>query len=179
MEDIKTEINEEIGKEESLIKKGIIALVAIFIIGLMLSYVFVVYPIGDIIKGRIESSQIKNEVIDLGNFSIFFENQTYSNIKKMYFDEQKTEFSMCLLGTKENDFYYVKSFYVPETYSKTFSQVSFKSCSQDTIILLHTHPYKSCIASEQDIQTLNETKKDNPNALMVIMCEPERFSVYS
>jgi len=178
-EKIEEEVEEEVVEEESVIKKVILIVIAIAILILITSYVFVTFPIGDILRGRMESAKIENDVIYLGNLSIVFENNSYYTLKREYFGEQKTEFSLCLLGHKENSTYYITSMYQPETYSKTFSQVSFKQCSEDTLILLHTHPYKSCLASPEDIKTLNNTKKLNPDVLMVVMCEPERFSVYS
>lgn len=179
---IEKEAEEEIAEEKSVLKRFLAIIIAIVIAILIVSYVFVTYPIGTILGGKLESSPIRNNIIDLGKFSIAFENSTYNEIRNNYFSEQKTEFSLCLLGYEENSnktVYHVTSLYKPDAYSQTFNEVVFKPCSEDTIILLHTHPYKSCLASEQDIITLNKTKKINPNVLMVVMCEPDRFSVYS
>ena len=70
------------------------------------------------------------------------------------------------------------SFYQPDVYEESVSHVSFEPCSPDTTIMLHTHPYKRCIASDTDMNTLSETKKNNPEVIMVVMCEAKRFSVY-
>jgi len=66
-------------------------------------------------------------------------------------------------------------FYNVEDFTK---KVALVPCSAETKIMLHSHPYKSCVASDTDINTLAKTKKSNPDFLMVIMCEPARFSVY-
>jgi len=82
-------------------------------------------------------------------------------------------------GIKENDVYYITSLEQPTMYEQAFNHVSFAPCSEESLILLHTHPYKKCIASETDINTLREMQQRNADVLMVVMCEPDRFSVYS
>ena len=181
IEKIEEEAEEEIIEEKSGLRKFFLMVGAILIAVLVMSYIFVTFPIGSIIEGQVESAAISGDVVIYGNISIAFENSTGDALKKDYFGQQKNEFSLCLLGNVEknkNLTYHVKTFYRPETVSKSFSEVVFRPCSADTIILLHTHPYKSCLASEEDIRTLNESKKLNPDVIMAIMCEPERFSVY-
>ena len=172
------EVSEEIQKESKL-KKAFIIMGAVFIALLVASFVFVNYPIGSILGSNLGSSMIISSIIDAGNFSISLENGTYGELKDIYFQNQKTENAVCMLGYEQNSIYHIKSLYQPEILSKSFSQVVFHPCSKDTLIMLHTHPYKECLASETDIRTLNETKQENHNILMVIMCESSRVAVYS
>jgi len=169
----------EIEEEESIYKKILIIVTGVFLVLLVLSFIFVNFPIVDVIEGFFESKPVQGNVISLDNFSISLENGTYGILNDTYFKNQKNEISACLLGYKEGNVYHITSLYRPEIYSQTFSSVSFKECSNETLIILHTHPYKQCIASEADIVLLNKTKNLNPDVLMVVMCESGRFSVYS
>ena len=114
----------------------------------------------------------------LPEFSILFENNTALALESLYLQEQREEFSVCLQGTYENKIYTITSLYQPQTYQRTFSHVTFEACSSDTLIMLHSHPYKRCIASQTDLDTLAESKERNSKILMVVMCEPRRFAVY-
>ena len=159
-------------------KKFFIVTGGLFLVFLMISYVFVSFPIGNIIRGQVESEPLIGNVIKLGNFSLFFEGNTKKILQSSYFDEQETEFSYCLLGNVINGNYHITSLYQPKMFEQTFNHVSFEPCSKDTLILLHTHPYKSCVASQTDMSTLEKMKELNEDVLMVVMCEAERFSVY-
>ncbi len=178
--------HEELSEEKpSRLKKIIIVGMAVFLALLMISFIFVAFPIGDILQGKVESQLLKGNIIDLDSFKIIFENDTEEILKSYYFSEQEVEISLCLEGYKERDRhrtsfgdYYITSLYEPKTYSSAYNQVSFESCSAETVMILHTHPYKRCVASEQDLEMLNESKSSNPEVLMVVMCEPDRFSVY-
>jgi len=165
--------------EESRFSKFLVIIGGIVILILVVSFVFVNFPLADIIAGKSESKIIINNTINLGNFSIVLENGTYEELRGVYFDNPKTEIAACLIGKKEGNFYLIESLYLPTIYSKTFSEVIFGPCSNRTIIMLHSHPYQHCIASETDMNTLNQTKQENPNIIMVIMCEAKRFAVYS
>ncbi len=164
--------------EESKFKRFIIFIAGIALIVLMVSYIFVSYPLSSIIEGKIESTPLEENVILLDTFSIIFDEQTRKELQSIYFAEQKVEFSVCLSGEKEGDDYYITSLYQPLMYEQGFSHVFFEPCSEETMIILHSHPYKSCIASQTDLNTLEKSKEENPEVLMVVMCEPARFSVY-
>jgi hypothetical protein len=164
--------------EPSKFKKVIVVAGGVFLILLMITYVIASYPVGNILRGQLESTPLTGNKIILENFTIFFEDNTNKELQDIYFGEQSVEFSVCLSGNKEKDNYYVNSLYLPEQTAQ-FNHVSFQPCNQETLIMLHSHPYKSCLASETDLNTLEKTKKVNPDVLMVVMCEPGRFSVYN
>ncbi len=175
--DINEALPEEI-QEKSPIIKFLILFGGILMIILMVSYIFVSYPVGEIIIGQIESDPLDENKIDLEDFTIFFTKEVQEELQETYLSEQKVEFSVCLLGDKVNENYVITSLYQPKMFAQTFNHVRFEPCSVETKIMLHSHPYKSCVASETDINTLAKTKESNPNVLMVVMCEPARFSVY-
>jgi proteasome lid subunit RPN8/RPN11 len=177
MKELEIVADEHHDEEHSKFKKVFVFVAGLIMILLMLSFVLVSYPIGNIILGQLESDQLNGNRIDLDEFSIIFENGTEKEIKEIYFSEQKIEFSLCLLGRKQGNNYHINSFLKPNQVGR-FNHVSFEPCPSDTLILFHTHPYKSCIASSTDINTLEKSKEKNSDVIMVIMCEPERFSVY-
>lgn len=176
---IEHEIEEEITEEKSIFKKVIFLIIGLILITMFVSFVFVSYPVGNILAGRSESALIKSNVIFLSNFKIILENGTYEKLEGLYFNDRTKEISICMQGYKNDDDYYISSFYQPTVYDESVSHVSFEPCSSDTLIMLHTHPFKHCIGSDTDMNTLDETKKNNPNVVMVVMCEAKRFSVYS
>ena len=87
------------------------------------------------------------------------------------------EFVLCLIGDKEKD-YIITEIYKPEIIRQMFNSVSFKQCSKETLIVLHSHPNNRCIASSQDISMLNDLKNINQDSAMMIMCNQGRFSLY-
>ena len=129
--------HEELPEERpSRLKKIIIIGMAVFSALLIISFIFVTFPIGDILQGKVESKLLKGNVIDLDNFKIIFENGTEEVLKSYYFSEQEVEISLCLEGDKENDRhmtsfgdYYITSLYEPKTYSSAYNHVSFESFS--------------------------------------------------
>jgi proteasome lid subunit RPN8/RPN11 len=149
----------------------------IVMVFLMLSFIFVSSPITRIIEGQLESNTLENAQLQLGALSLTFTGNTLSELQQMYFAEQQVEFSVCLQGVKEGNEYTIASLYQPTMFQQTFNHVQFEPCI-DSIVLLHTHPYKSCVASDTDLNTLEKMKKGNEDVLMVVMCEPDRFSVY-
>ena len=178
-----SDINEQelLDKKPSKIKKVIVIFIGFFLLILMVSY-FYSFPLFDIISSRLESKPILNNTINLDNISIIFSDDSFTLLQEIYFNNQKTEFSACLSGKKsiaDKIIYDITSLYEPKIYSRSLTHVSFKPCSQETLIILHSHPYKRCLASGTDLETLEKTKELNQDVLMVIMCEPSRFSVYS
>ena len=177
LEDIKELEQEE--HEESKLKKIFLYIGGILLALLVVSYIFVSWPMSSIISGQLESDSVKENILKTDDLTIIFEENTYDLLKEWYFDEQSVEFSACLLGEKKGKEYHITSLYQPNIFYQAFNEVRFEPCKKETLILLHTHPYKSCIASEQDMKMLNKSKEENPEVIMVVMCEPDRISVYN
>lgn len=161
------------------IKKIVLLFIGIFLAILMFSYIFATFPIGDIIQSKAQSTLLQGNMLILAEFLIIFENNTATQLESLYLQEQREEFSVCLQGKYENNLYTITSLYQPTTYRRTFSHVTFESCDAETLIMLHSHPYKRCIASQTDLNTLAKSKELNPTVLMVVMCEPNRYAVYN
>src|SRR3989344_6667078 len=171
------EVYDPSDKKKSRLRKVAIIIGGVILSLLIVSLIVVSYPISDIIKGQLESIPWQGNKIILENFTIIFKGETQRQLSVIYSREQKVEFSACLIGEKREDRYLISSLYLPEQ-TAVFNHVSFEPCHEDTLIMLHSHPYKSCLASETDLETLRKSKDFNQNMLMVIMCEPDRFSVY-
>jgi len=171
-------IENQASEDRSSFGKALIVIGGIVLVLLMFSFALVSYPVGDFILGRLQSSEFQGTVLTLGDLRVEFDQTTYAELQGMYFDNQKTEFSVCLIGEKKGDTYKISSLYVPLTFEQSFSHVRHEPCNAETIILLHTHPYRSCRASAVDIDTLERTKLRNPDVLMAVMCEPQRVSLY-
>ncbi|MBI2572687.1 hypothetical protein HYV86_02415 [Candidatus Woesearchaeota archaeon] len=155
-----------------------ITLIGMFLLAIFLGSYLAYSPISKTIESSFTSALIESDIIRIYDLELHFENNSAQDITYLYLQEQEAEFSLCLFGEKQENIYRIISFIQPTQYKRTFNQVTFQACPPQTLILFHTHPYKSCLASTQDIITLRESQKENPNMLMVIMCEPARFAVY-
>ncbi len=165
-------------KKVSLWWRVVLLMVTVIMIFFLVSYIFTTYPLESILLGSFDSTRFRENSLQLENFTVYFENNTTQSIGSLYLQEQEVEFSLCLQGYKEDENYYITSSYQPKMYQQTFSQVRFEACSQDTLIIFHTHPYKHCVASKTDLDTLRKTQEQNPETLMLIMCEKEKASMY-
>ena len=163
--------------EESKLKKIFIIFGALFLILLVLSYMFTNYGIREIIASLIESEEIEGNMVDMGDFRVVFEGETYNEILELYEENLALETKMCLLGHYNGD-YYVTEVIKPVIYSQEFNQVVSAGCNEDTIIALHSHPYRKCLASEQDLENLKLSQEVNPDVIIGIICEEDRFSFY-
>ena len=168
---------EEYQEEVSKRRKIIIMIIGIILIILIISYFVVSFPIFQIIGSLSESNIATNQRINLTDFSIIFSEEIYKELQKLYYEHPTVEFVVCLNGKKNKD-YEINSLYVPEVIEQSFNHIRFRPCSQDTLIVLHSHPYRHCIGSEQDLIHLKELKNRNKNSLILIMCEENRFTVY-
>lgn len=164
-------------EEEPRWKKLVIGMLAIFLLFLITSYILASYSIFPIIASLSESQIADNKTITLDTFSVIFTGNTYEQLQEYYHRDLSVEMVACLKGNLNNN-YTINEIYQPEIIEQTYSHVSFKPCSEDTLILLHSQPFRHCIASQQDLFTLDSIKERNTNSIMVIMCEPDRFSVY-
>ena len=174
-EKIPEEVIEE--EQESILKKIFIIVVAVFLIVLVSSFVFFDYGTSEIIVGLFQSSTIDEEFstqLNSGKQLIFTEG-TYNELLVEYFKSQRAEFKACLQGEIRDSDYIINGVAFPRIYSQTFNQVISEPCQRETLILLHSHPERRCIPSQQDIQNLEEFKQINLNTILAVMCEKDRF----
>jgi len=166
-------------QEESKIKRIFIITTSIFLIILFLTYLLPGYDLLSILEGKIVSNRLIDLQLTLRNGNkVVFTNEAYLKLKDIYLKNQRTEFSSCLLGYKENNNYRVTDLYIPKTHQKTVFEVASELCNKDTIIALHSHPYKHCIFSSQDINYYNNFKEVNPEGMIGLICELNRFTFY-
>ncbi len=168
---------DEILEKDSKIKKIIVGILSIFLLILICSYFLLGYHLYTIIAGNYESHAIEGNKIFTEEYNIVFLNEEYENLKNNYLENENVEISACLRGYKEKN-YFIEEVYFPDIISQDVSHVTYKSCPAGTIIWLHSHPYKRCIASSQDIKTLKIQKNNFEGALMMIMCSLNQFNIY-
>lgn len=185
IEDLKDEHNlkEEPEKEDSrfirIIKKIILIFISLFLLFLFLSYFLPSYNLFSIISAQANSYKISQNIIILkNNDKIVFENNAYGDLLEIYNENQQHEFKACLVGDKEENVYRIDEIKIPKIISQDFSSVRAVPCSKDTIISLHSHPYKSCYFSVHDVNSYRLVKSFNEEALIGIMCEQDRFNFY-
>jgi proteasome lid subunit RPN8/RPN11 len=156
--------------------------ISFFMLGLslilILSYIYLSYPVYDVLAGKIESQKINDNTIISRNINIIFQNQTEKIVFEAYKNNPDVETTLCMKGNVQDNNYYITEIYKPVIYSQSFRHVTHQACSQDTIAMFHTHPYKRCVGSSQDIRTLRNAQETNSDTIMIIMCEPDRFSIY-
>ena len=167
----------EILEEERKIKKVGVKIISIFLLGLILSYLLLGYPIYPIIASNYDSHSIEGNTIFTEDANIVFLVDTYDILKEHYLKNEEVEISACLNGYVENN-YFIEEVFFPEVITKSVNSITFKSCPEETIIWLHSHPYKKCIASKQDLNTLDKQKNNNKKIAMVIMCSETQFNIY-
>ncbi len=167
------------------VKKILLITVGIFLIYLMLSYVGVGYYILDIMEGQLTSNALEaNYTFTLENqTTIQFSEEVYNQLFHLYITSQEHEFAACLYGNYSTTnagekIYSLVSLAIPDIYKESFNQVISSGCDANALIFLHSHPYKHCLFSDQDLETHKSFAAKNAVGLSAIMCEEERFTFY-
>ncbi|MCC7573971.1 hypothetical protein KO361_00060 [Candidatus Woesearchaeota archaeon] len=168
---------EEEHQSSILFKRIVNVLVASFLVLLMLSFLYLGSPVYSYIFGLAGSSRIDdfNTVVFRNEVIVSFDDETLFFLQELY-NPLGDERAVCLLGEVKGNEYFVEGYYKPRVFERAWNYVSHAPCSDDTIIMLHTHPFKRCAPSSTDKNTLRNTKFVNPNIIMLVMCGAERFS---
>ncbi len=178
LEELKKSIDD--GDEpSSRLKRPIIIILSILMIVLIVSFFAIGSPLRSVIFGQLRSDVPTGNVLSTQGLELIFEGDTLERAFRAWHDNPDVETTLCIHGERHNDNYILTDAYKPEIYEQSFTHVRHAPCDDDTILLFHTHPYKRCIASEADINTLRNAQRRDPDIIMVIMCEADRFSVYS
>ena len=177
--DIIKNLPEEVEEKPSRFKKIFLIIVSILILLLFLTYFLTNSNILYRIIGLSESSTIKDNVISINetNFAVF-QGSTYRELIEYYNQNKEKEFKVCLSGIIDEGNYMINEVYKTEIISQTYTEVVSNPCPKDTIIDLHSHPYRSCLASDQDLKNLENNNIGQPWLIMAIMCEKQRFNFY-
>lgn len=168
-------------EKPSPIKKVIIISVAVLMISLFLVYA-IMGSAQQKILGNLNAKSIFNSSLHFKEYNLFFQNNTNSILSELFTKNQvlkKVEMSVCLSGTNKNKNYYLNSIFYPEIFEQPLTHVNFASCPDNTLIMLHSHPFGDCLASETDLNTLKNAQKRNKNVLMVIMCKENNYALYT
>lgn len=169
--------SEEI-EDEKTKKLGIMVL-SIFMIILLISYFILYEGINHgIISGLIGSSNIKEDIIELKDLTINFQQGIQKEMIKHYLENEGNETKFCLMGEKIKNNIQITSIYYPKIISQTFQQVRTEQCPKGTLISVHSHPNRQCLPSIQDLKTRDLLKKQNKDLLTAIMCEENRLYFY-
>lgn len=159
-------------EEDSRAKKISKIIIALLLMS-MLAYLVVPY---DVLFSLLGSNKIKGSELILTNKTIMFKPDVLGGLREFYLENQMTEISICLTGyVKENE-YRITGFYPPKAFFKTPISIMSEHCSNETIITLHTHPFRSCLFSYQDIVSHNSYKRTNQKAIAAVMCDVDRFA---
>ena len=177
-EEIEAELTEEDSPFKRTVKKIALGVIGLFLAMLIFTYLIPGTYVMSVLEGMFVSAKLQNFTVPVQEGHVIFEGAVYKELKEIYLAEQRNEFKVCLGGYKEGDDYYVNSLYKPIIHSQSFSHVSAEQCPAETIIPLHSHPYKSCIFSAQDIQSYEHFQSINPEAILGLICEVDRFSFY-
>ncbi|MBN1175583.1 hypothetical protein JXA48_02985 [Candidatus Woesearchaeota archaeon] len=163
-------------------KQFLIFFVTAVILGLFASFA-IFSPVNAVIEGQLRSSTLNHNIVMFGDYSLYFSRSVADTLPSLYNQNQISngvESAYCLIGESTgNKAYEITGILYPKIYSQTRTQVNFAPCPPETVVMLHTHPYKSCLASDVDLQTLKQSQVNNKDLLMIVMCESMRFTVYS
>ena len=85
-------------EKESPFKKIFVIVIAVFLILMFVSYIGIGYGVGDIIGGLAESDLITDNVVEVDDFHIVFEDKPLEGLNEMYENNREVEFKICLGG---------------------------------------------------------------------------------
>ena len=163
---------EPIEEKESIIKRISITVIAIFLIFLIITYILSNPLMRNISAGLIESEVVKNYQVDLNKTTkLIFTEETYDELMIIYDKNQGVEFKACLKGEINQD-YYIDTIEIPKMYLQEYNRVIAELCDNETLINMHSHPLKHCLPSDVDLEG-----KD-PNIILAVMCQKNRFNFY-
>lgn len=167
-------------EKPSKIKKLIIIIVSLFMISLFILY-SVLGPVQHKIEGNLHSESLIGTELHFKDYSLIFEKETSAILSELFTENQEikeVEMSVCLSGRVEGKNYYLDSIFYPEIFEQSLVHVNFASCPSETLVMLHSHPFDDCLASDTDLKTLTSAKKRNEDILMIIMCAKDHYALY-
>lgn len=182
-DDLKEITEEDLLKDEPIlspkVKRIFVIFASLIMIFLIASFIYIKFPIFGVLLGQTQSRPLQGNVLSLKGVNVYLEGNSFDEIINTYNNNPSVETSLCLEGESRGNEYFISNAYEPKIISQSYTHVTHESCSVDTIILFHTHPYKSCLASDMDLNTLERNQISKPETIMIIMCEPNRFSLYN
>ncbi len=164
-------------KPNPRLKRFKVVFLAVFMVLLMVSFIYLGYPVYSYIFGLAGSSKVDSldEAVFRDSVVVSFDEDVLSFLEELY-DPFGDERAVCLLGEIRGNEYIVSDFYKPVVFDRAWNRVSHEPCGEDTIIMLHTHPFSRCAPSRADETTLRRSQVNNPDLIMLVMCGSRRFS---
>ena len=172
---------DDLDEEDSFLKKVSVIVIGLFMVFLVLSYFLTTPAVRNVIIGMVESSDLEDDYsVDIGdgNKLIFIDN-SYLDLLILYDSNLDVEIKACLFGEIIGRDYFISEIVQPTIYSQSYDRVVSAPCANDSLVSLHSHPHMHCAPSQQDLESFSELKETNPDILMIIMCEEDRFNVYT
>ena len=164
--------SEEIDEElpPSRFRVVLIALLGVFLIILLVFWTF-----SDVLQGIVQSSVVRENVLNVGGARFVFQNGTLKALQEEYVSNQDREIKACLFGYSDNSVYYIESVRFPQIIRANVLHVVSVRCPINAVVDVHSHPINKCLASEQDLSVYRELKERNPLVRMIVMCSQSRF----
>ncbi len=163
----------------SILKRAITMILGLLLLVLFLSYLLLDSSTRLTILGLLTSSKLGNNTLIIDKTSnLVFNNDSLHTLYSIYDSNLEVEFKACLKGNIINNTYYITQTIQPRTLKQEYNLVVAEACPKDTLVDLHTHPFKQCIPSDLDVRNFKRFKENNPDALLAIMCEKGRFYIY-
>ena len=166
-------------QKPSLLRRIFTIIIGIFLLSLVLSYFIFDESTRLTILGFLTSSKLNNNTLTVDKTTnLIFNNASLSTLNHLYDSNLEVEFKACLKGEKISNTYFIAETIQPRTFQQEYNFVIAESCPKGTLVDLHTHPFNQCIPSEIDVKNFRKFQKQNPDALLAVMCEKDRFYFY-
>jgi len=164
--------SEEIDEElpPSRFRVVLIALLGVFLIILLVFWTF-----SDVLQGIVQSSVVRENVLNVGGARFVFQNGTLEALREEYVANQDREIKACLFGEVNGSIYYILGIEFPRIIRANVIHVVSVRCPIDAIVDVHSHTINKCLASKQDLSVYHELKELNPLVRMLVMCSQSRF----
>ena len=181
--DVENDVSEE-SRLSRILKRFALFVIGVFLVYLSLTYLGIGPYMLQIFEGQIVSTAVnENFTVFIGNqTTVIFEEEVYHELLVYYIAHQRYEFAACFFGNltfiDEEKTYFLTSMEIPHMYSQSLHRVISTGCSTETLVSMHTHPYKHCLFSGQDIESFFIFQERAPNGLYALMCEEDRFTFY-
>lgn len=161
-------------KEPGPFRKALFIFIGLFLIIL----VIVGFILAETLTGIIGSIKLADNQISHPEATITFTEDALAELQHHYTQNEHREIKACLQG-RINVSYIIDTVVFPPVNHASVVHINTPRCPEDTLIDLHSHPVRRCLASEQDVRVYKSLLPAHPNLLMLIMCSTERFSVYT
>ncbi len=126
----------------------------------------------------VEAPRIGGNTIEMKGVRITLGENVLLRLRDEFLSHPEREIKACLYGNKKGTDYAITSITFPTVLSANVMHISTEGCPTSALIDLHSHPINQCIPSEVDINSYNARKGSNPDLVMMIMCNTDRFAVY-